>query len=114
MPRDDRAARTIRDLARTCPRMPETQRTSRAVPTPSWTVMTDAPLRGLSLAREEGLILAWDEADQLYLLDLGGNRVATCRAPGKVVNAAASDTASLYVVLGEKGMLWFLGKGLEP
>src|SRR5262249_35013961 len=39
---------------------------------------------------------------------------STCRAPGKVVNAAASDTASLYVVLGEKGMLWFLGKGLEP
>ncbi len=94
--------------------MSESQRSSRLSPTTSWTVLTDAPLRGFSLAREEGLILAWDEADQLYLFDLSGNRVASSRAPGKVVNAVASDTGSLYVVLGENGMLWLLGQGLEP
>ena len=33
-------------------------------------VLTDAPLKGLSLAREAGTILAWDERGQLYLLDL--------------------------------------------
>ncbi|MFO0956161.1 MAG: hypothetical protein U0800_01700 [Isosphaeraceae bacterium] len=86
----------------------------RLSPSVSWTVVTDAPLQGLSLAREEGLILAWDEADQLYLFNLRGDRVATSRAPGKVVSAQASDTGSLYVIRGERGMLWFLGKGLEP
>lgn len=87
---------------------------SRLSPTVSWTVVTDAPLKGLSLAREEGLILAWDEADQLYLYNLLGDRVAVSRAPGKIVSAQASDTGPLYVVQGERGMLWFLGKGLEP
>jgi hypothetical protein len=34
---------------------------SRLDPAPAWTVLTDAPLKGLALAREAGLILAWDE-----------------------------------------------------
>lgn len=88
--------------------------TTRATPTVGWTVLTDAPLRGLALAREAGRILAWDESHQLYLFDLQGDRLAVSRAPGKVVTCVAGDSQSLYVVLGEGGMIWFLGEGLEP
>src|SRR4051794_33561263 len=86
---------------------------TRLEPAPAWTVLTDAPLKGLSLAREAGTILAWDERGQLYLLDLRGEHRSVSRAPGKVVAGAISDNGSLIALLGEGGRLWLLGPGLE-
>ena len=82
--------------------MPETSGRSqqtRINPETAWTVVTDSPLRGMSLAREAGLVLAWDEGNQLYLLNLHGEMVSTSRAPGRVLAGAISDEGSLVALL---------------
>ena len=86
----------------------------RIDPRPAWTVVTDAPLRGLSMAREAGLVLAWDEGDHLYLLGPDGERRQDARAPGKVATGAISDDGSIIALVGDRGRLWLLGPGLEP
>ena len=88
-------------------------RTARIEPRPAWTVVTDAPLRGLALAREAGVVLAWDEGDLLYLLGLDGDRLATARAPGRILAATISDNGSLVALAGEKAQLWLLGRDLK-
>ena len=85
---------------------------SRLAPEVAWTVLTEAPLKGLGLAREAGTILAWDEADQLYLLDLRGEYRSVARAPGKVAAAAISDDGSRVALLGETGQLFLLDADL--
>src|SRR5579884_2254399 len=69
------------------PTMPEAgaRQHGRIEPTLAWTILTDAPLRGLAMAREVGRIFAWDEGDQLYLLDSMGRRWSTSRAPEKIL-----------------------------
>ena len=74
----------------------------------AWTVLTEAPLKGLGLAREAGTVFAWDEAEQLYLLDLRGEHRSVARAPGKVNSAVVSDDGSRIALLGEGGRLWLL------
>ena len=49
---------------------------TRLEPSVAWTVHTEAPLKGLALAREAGSIFAWDERGQLYLLDLLGQHLS--------------------------------------
>jgi hypothetical protein len=75
--------------------------------------LTEAPLKGLSLAREAGLILAWDEAEQLYLLDQRGEHQSVSQAPGKVLAGAISDDGSLIALVGEGSRLWLLGADFE-
>src|SRR4051812_49971229 len=94
------------------PEMSARQQT-RLEPAPAWTVLTDAPLKGLALAREAGTILAWDERGQLYLLDLRGEHRSVGRAPGKVVAGDISDSGSLIALLGEGSRLWLYGPDLE-
>ena len=86
---------------------------SRLDPWPAWTAITDAPLSGLALAREAGQVLAWDEGERLYLIDLAGERQATTRAPAKVVAADVSDDGSLVAALVAGGRLWLLNRELE-
>ncbi|MHC5538443.1 hypothetical protein ACYOEI_09460, partial [Singulisphaera rosea] len=86
---------------------------SRLEPEPAWTVLTDAPLKGLALAREAGTILAWDERDQLYLIDLLGQHRSTGIAPGRISAGAISDDGSLIALLGEGNRLWLFGADLE-
>lgn len=95
--------------------MPEisSRQPSRLDPATAWTVLTDAPLKGMALAREAGLILAWDEGDQLYLLDLKGQHRSVSRAPNHVLNGAISDDGSLIALLGEGSRLWLLGADLD-
>ena len=81
---------------------------SRLAPSPAWTVLTDAPLLGLGLAREAGTILVWDEADGLYLLDTR-DAIAPSRGPGPVIADAISDDGTLSWLLGEGSRLWLLG-----
>ena len=95
--------------------MPDGPRTSaRLDPAVSWTVLTDAPLLGLSHAREAGLLLAWDDGAHVYLVDGGGDRRYESRAPEKIVSAAISDDGTLVALLLAKSRLLLLGPELEP
>ena len=63
--------------------------------------MTDSPLKGISFAREAGTILAWDEGNQLYLLNVKGESLSFSRVPSRVNSAAISDDGSLIAALVE-------------
>jgi len=86
---------------------------TRLEPETAWTVVTEAPLKGMALAREAGSVFAWDEADQLYQLDLKGQYRSVTRAPAKVIAAAVSDDGSLIALLGPGGRLWLLDADLN-
>ena len=77
------------------------RQSTRLEPSTTWTVVTDSPLKGLSLAREAGTILAWDEGNQLYLLNVQGESLSFSRVPNRIQAAAISDEGSLIAVLGE-------------
>jgi len=95
--------------------MADGPRTSaRLDPAISWTVLTDAPLLGMALARESGLVLAWDDASHVYLLDASGDRRYETRAPDRIVSAAISDDGNLVAVLLPRSRLLLLGPELEP
>src|SRR5438270_13133344 len=87
---------------------------SRLEPSPAWTVLTDSPLKGLALAREAATILAWDEGNQLYLLDTRGQHRSVSRAPGRIQAATISDDGSLVALLVEGSRLLLLSADLEP
>ena len=76
---------------------------SRLDPTPAWTVLTDAPLRGLGLAREAGTILAWDEADGLYLLDTARTPSIRLTRPGPGPRRRRSATTARSSRCSAKG-----------
>lgn len=75
-------------------------------------MLTEAPLKGLGFAREAGAVFAWDETDQLYVIDLKGGFRSVARSPGKVVAAAVSDDGSRVAVLGEGSKLWLFDADL--
>lgn len=87
---------------------------SRLDPSLSWTVLTDAPLLGLSFAREAGLLLAWDDASHVYLLDASGDRLYESRAPERIFAASISDDGTLVALLLAKSRFVLLGPELEP
>src|SRR5947209_8400509 len=87
--------------------------TSRIDPAPAWTVVTDAPLKGLTLAREAGSTFAWDEADQLYRINPRGEFQSVARAPGRILAGAVSDDGALVALLGEGSRLWLLDGDFE-
>ena len=89
------------------------RQSNRLDPETSWALVTEAPLKGLGLAREAGSILAWDETDQLYLIDLRGSYRSVTRAPGKVVAAVVSDDGSRIALLGEGSRVWLLDGDLN-
>ena len=74
---------------------------TRLEPATTWTVVTDSPLKGLSFAREAGTILAWDEGNQLYLLNTRGESLSTSRVPNRILTGAISDEGSLIALLVE-------------
>lgn len=77
-----------------------------------WSQTLAAPPRGLSLAREKGWLLAWDESHWLYLFDRKGDRQAQLRAPGAVATACCSDDGSAWVAVGARGEVWWLAPDL--
>jgi hypothetical protein len=74
---------------------------TRLEPYTAWTVVTDSPLKGFSFAREAGTILAWDEGNQLYLLNAQGESLSFSRVPNRISSAAISDDGSLIALLVE-------------
>ena len=81
---------------------------SRIDPQVAWSVVTDAPLKGMALAREAGAVLAWDEADQLYRINARGEFQSVARAPGRIQAATISDDGSIVGLLGEGSRLWVM------
>src|SRR4051794_39990539 len=92
---------------------PSVRPTSRLDPGPAWSVVTDAPLRSMCLAREAIRVLAVDDAGQLYLIDGQGQFLSVSRAPGPVLATSISDDGSLIALLGQGNRLWLLGADLE-
>jgi hypothetical protein len=82
--------------------------------TPAWSFSTFAPVRGLSLARETGMLLVWDEANWLYLVNHRGERQAQARGPAPIGAACASDDGSTLVAGLGSGELWLLAPDLTP
>ena len=74
---------------------------TRLEPSTTWAVVTDSPLKGLSFAREAGAILAWDEGNQLYLLNTRGESLSTSRVPNRILTGAISDEGTLIALLVE-------------
>jgi hypothetical protein len=74
---------------------------TRFQPSTSWTVVTDSPLKGLAFAREAGTILAWDEGNQLYLLNVQGESLSYSRVPSRINSGCISDDGSLIALLVE-------------
>src|SRR5437867_1021760 len=87
---------------------------SRLNPAAAWTVLTDSPLKGLALAREAATILAWDEGDQVCLLDAYGQHRSVARAPARINAAAISDDGALIALLIAGPRLLLLNADLEP
>lgn len=87
---------------------------SRLSPTVAWSIVTDGPLIGMSLAREAGMVLTCDEAAQLQLISLRGEVKGHSRAPGKILSAAISDDGTLIAVLIEGPRLLLLDGELGP
>ena len=82
--------------------MPETSgRPTTAGPGSDLDDRRRGPLKGLSLAREAGQILAWDEGSQLYLLSTQGETLSSTRLPGQITAGAISDDGSLIAVLSQ-------------
>ncbi len=83
--------------------MTETDKTgrqsTRLEPETTWTVVTDSPLKGLSMAREAGTILAWDEGNQLYLYGVLGEPLSYSRVPNRIQAGAISDDGRLIALL---------------
>jgi hypothetical protein len=92
---------------------PTARASSRIEPARSWSLVTDAPLKGMMLAREAGALFAWDEADQLYRIDARGQFQSVARAPGRVELGAISDDGSLVALIGEGARLWLLDGDFE-
>ncbi len=82
-------------------------------PVLAWTALTEAPLKGLMLAREAGTILAWDQRDQVTLPDLRGRPRSVTRVPGRIVAGAIGGDGSLIAPLGEGSRPWLLGPDLK-
>ena len=74
---------------------------ARIDPEVTWTVVTDSPLKGLVFAREAGTILAWDEGNQLYLLNTQGESLSSSRVPNRILAGAISDEGGLIALLVE-------------
>lgn len=78
-----------------------------------WTHNTVARLAGLSLAREAGLILAWDQSQRLTIWDRTGQRKATTALVLPAVAAAISDDGKQVVAAGSGGQIWWLDADLK-
>lgn len=78
----------------------------------SWSHALVAPCRGLSPAREQGSLLAWDDAQWLYLLNRRGQRQAQRHFPGALGVACCSDDGSAFVAAGNRGEVWWLAPDL--
>lgn len=77
-----------------------------------WSQPLAARLNGLALAREKGLLLAWDDNSWLYLVNRQGVRQGQMRLPGALAAACCADDGSALAAIGSQGEIWFLAPDL--
>ncbi|MBL8799415.1 MAG: hypothetical protein JNM56_36370, partial [Planctomycetia bacterium] len=73
-----------------------------------WSHTLSAAPRGLSLAREKGWLLTWDEQHWLYLFDRAGKLQGQRQFAGGLVGACCADDGSALAALGQRGEVWWL------
>ena len=87
------------------------------VPVPSVAVLWSVPLqgspRGLSLAREKGWLLAWDDNQWLYLLNHTGQPQGQSRQRNAITVACCADNGSALAAVGSLGQIWWLAPDLS-
>ena len=74
---------------------------------PIWSHPLPARPRGLSLARENGALLTWDETHWLYLLNRDGHCQAQRHLGGDLAGACLSDDGSACIAISTTGTLWW-------
>jgi hypothetical protein len=79
-----------------------------------WSQHPGSALRGLSVARETGTALVWDDAGTLYLFNRAGELQARTKAAGALTAASISDDGSVLAAVGERGEIWRLTPDLQP
>jgi hypothetical protein len=77
-------------------------------------VTTAARPLGLALARERGVLLAWDDNQWVYLLNRKGERQGQRRCAGAVSAGGCADDGSAYAAAGGRGEVWWLAPDLMP
>lgn len=85
---------------------------SRATFRSAWSHALSARPRGLALARERGWLVAWDEAQTLYLLNHAGQRQAQVRLSAGIAAACCADDGSSVAAVGAGGEVWALAPDL--
>jgi hypothetical protein len=74
---------------------------------PTWSLDLQVRARGLTLAREKGWLLLWDEKRWLYLVNRSGVRQAQVRLGDGVTAACCADDGSAYAAVGpEREVRW--------
>lgn len=79
---------------------------------PLWSQTITAAPRGLSLAREKGWLLVWDEHHRLHLFNQSGQLQGMLRLPGELAAACAADDGSFFAAVGTHGEIWWLAPDL--
>jgi hypothetical protein len=80
-----------------------------------WSLPTEGRPRGLSLAREKGWLLTWDDSNWLYLVNRKGERQAQRHGGASPVTAACgADDGSAYAAAGAGGEVWWFAPDLMP
>jgi hypothetical protein len=77
-----------------------------------WSQTLQAAPRGLSLAREKGWLLAWDDNQWIYLLNHAGQPQGQSRQGSAVAAACCADNGSAIVAVGSLGQVWWLAPDL--
>jgi hypothetical protein len=80
---------------------------------PAWSLPVGGRLRGLSLAREKGWVLSWDDGSWLHLLGVSGARQGQVRLTGQIGAAAVADDGSVVAAGGIRGEVWWLAPDLS-
>jgi hypothetical protein len=80
---------------------------------PLWSLPSAGPIRGLSLARERGWLLAWDANSCLTLFNHAGDRQGMRQLPGALTAACAAEDGSAFAAAGAAGEVWLLAPDLS-
>lgn len=79
---------------------------------PVWSQNLGTPPRGLTLAREKGWLLLWDDRNGVQLWNQAGRLQGQATLPGAVAAACAADDGSAFAAVGVQGEVWWLAPDL--
>ena len=79
----------------------------------SWRLQLDHPISQISLARETGDILAWDEQGCISLINRAGKLNESIRSRHGFLDAVISDNGQRVCAISKKGILYWLTRNLQ-